>query len=1301
MKISSIRTKIVLTLGILIIVLLGILISYSTMEGRKKDVLLSQDIVLNKSRNYSNHIKTEMEVALSTAITLSQTLIAIKDPVYPFDIDRDSVNVILKKILEENPSFFSAYTIWEPNAFDNLDDVYVGTAGHDNTGRFIPYWYRNENDEIVLKPAEDFLKEGIGNYYLIPKNTKSKVITNPRLCKTERKDVLKVSFAVPLVKDDVFYGIVGIDLSLDWIGTLIGDAENIYNGNEEIALLTNNGTIAASNLPNLIGKDIKDIHNDWKEGIENDWKEDIEFVKEGKEIIKNDGGLITVFIPIRFGNIQSPWSLNINLPTKAITHEANVQMWQTIGVVSLLSLFVLIIMMILINQIVKPLPHLAGLARRIAVGDLNYPDFKTSDDEIGEVHEAFSGVAESYKEITEVCEAISIGDYSKQLKERSEGDLLVKSINRMCKTLQSVVHQANLVAKGNYSTGIVPRSDKDELGTALVNMTNTLREITEEQRIEDWLRNGNTELIKVMRGILDVDTLCTNIIYFLCAYIKSDIGSVFIADKYDKLKVDGSYGYSLLEHPPLSIKVGDGVIGQAVLSDEIKQIHDIPEYKLDINLGFGKGFLKNILIVPFKFEEIMKGVIVLGKSEEFSEAEISFLDFVRENIAIFIYTSESRRQLQNLLEKTQQQTEELEIQHRKVLQINKEFESQTNALKLSESNLQNQREELKITNKELNEQAKVLEAQKNDIELKNKELRKTQEEIEEKAKRLEISSKFKSDFLANMSHELRTPLNSMLILSNLLTENKNGHLAEKEIEFARIIHSAGSDLLSLIDNILDLSKIESGKVMLILEEINLNDLVKIFDRNFRQIAELKKIEYNIRMLDRVPAKIKSDSQKINQIITNLLSNAIKFTDEKGKVDFIIRPVNDEDVLPEKLVRETTVVFEITDTGIGIPKDKHALVFEAFQQASGITSRKYGGTGLGLPICLELAKMLGGTISLKSDEGEGSSFILYLPFVMPADKTNSNYSVFEKFHAGKEVILEEEKIKENEIPKDTDFIRDDRREINENSRSILIVEGDPIFSMTLMNLANKKGFKSIVTPDADSAIYLADYYQPDAIILDIDEKIQKDLDIIEKLKRNIKTKSIPIHFIPSIETKIEMDEDQNIINKGVENNSPEAARQYEKIINDATSFLNHIESEIPRDKSKITKTIEESDSVLQDKRVLIIDDDMKSLFALSNVFEEKGMKVLLEKDGKEGIRCLEENPYINIIIMDLMMPVMDGYEAIAQIRKMEKFKKIPIIALTAKAMKGDKNKCIEAGANDYLSKPVDTDKLLSMLRVWLC
>ena len=980
---------------------------------------------------------------------------------------------------------------------------------------------------------------------------------------------------------------------------------------------------------------------------------------------------------------------------------------------------------------------------------------------------------------------------------------------------------AGLVAAGrlDHEIGVRAKNEIGELAQSFNNMLYNLRQKTEENELQNWFKTGQAELNNRMRGDQDLATLCKNTITFLSDYLKAQIGAMYLSGDNNHLKLTGSYAFKKRKNLSNEFEYGEGLVGQAALEKESILLTKVPSDYITVNSGLGEAVPSNIVVMPFMQNGAVQGVIELGTFHEFTDMNLDFLNQVSESIAIAIHSAQSRQKVRELLDETQKQAEELQTQQEELRATNEELEEQAKALKESEASLQVQQEELQQTNEELEEQTKILEEQKQNIQQKNRELEKTRTLIEEKAKDLEIASKYKSEFLSNMSHELRTPLNSILLLSKLLMDNKDGNLSEKQTEFSQTIYSSGSDLLNLINEVLDLSKVEAGRMELHIEDVDLSHFAEDMKRNFQHIAQEKGLSFRIDLADDLSQHIRTDRSRVEQIVKNFFSNSFKFTSH-GSVNLnISRADHKIDLSKSGLDPKKAITFSVSDTGVGVPKDKLKLIFEAFQQADGATNRKFGGTGLGLSISREMAKLLGGEIQLQSEEGKGSTFSLFIPETLDGAKAETRAGTPGKTDRQTGYPVAPSMAEPIGPHTDLEAIRDDRRRLSPEDKSILIIEDDPKFAEILRDLSREKDFKTLIAGDGETGLHFADYYKPSAIILDIGLPGIDGWTVMSRLKDNPATRHIPVHFISASDNHLDamkmggigyltkpvsMENLQAVFEKlenmittsmknlllvednenqrkaiveligngdvrvtgvstgqeaydllisgnfdcmildlglpdmpGVEllkkirNNESlihlpiviytgkdltkeeeitidkyaekiiiKGVKSPERLLDETTLFLHRVEADLPEEKQSMLRMIHDKESILRGKRILLVDDDMRNVYALTNILEEKGVRILVGKNGKEGLAQLRKDPDIALILMDIMMPEMDGYETMSEIRKQERFKKIPIIALTAKAMKGDRAKCIEAGASDYLAKPVDADKLLSMLRVWL-
>jgi len=998
---------------------------------------------------------------------------------------------------------------------------------------------------------------------------------------------------------------------------------------------------------------------------------------------------------------------------------------------------------------------------------------------------------------------------------------------------------AQAIAAGEFDKTL-NLNQQDELGKlawALNLMAKNLHD-------QDWLKKGKEGLDDALRGEMNERKLGRQFVSFITRYLDAHLGALY-RNHNGLLKLYASHSFTDRKGNFNNIKLGEGMVGQAALEKEIIVFSDVLEDAPLIHYGVGQKRATSYIIVPLIFEDEVVSILLLGSLTRFTSLQRQFIELNIKNTAILMNTAKSRRIIKQLLDDAQQNHQELLAQNQTLEQqtqtlkasetelqsqqeelrvTNEELEEQAHTLKESETELQAQQEELRVTNEELEEQTRSLEGQKEAIEKKNVALVDAQENIQAKAQELEIASKYKSEFLANMSHELRTPLNSILILSQLLAGNKKQNLTERQIESASAIHSSGEDLLTLINEILDLSKVEAGKIELVPENVAIPQIVDDLNRMFGDLAREKEIGFMINTEPDMVDTIYTDPLRLQQILRNLLTNAFKFT-KQGQVSLTIGRPSKKLLSGKAIPRETAIALAVKDEGIGIPKEQQAAVFEAFQQADGSTSRKYGGTGLGLSISRELAKLLGGFIHLSSEEGKGSTFTIVIPEHHSKDTGSQESSPGDKetlarAHENRVNSHGEEQITQSQEPglaTQKASVRDDRKILSPGDKSLLIIEDDPISAKIMQDFARERGFKCIIADDGETGLHFADYHKPSAIMLDIGLPGIDGWTVLERLKNNSDLRHIPVHIMSASDSSLDamrmgaigfltkpvtiekvektfckieniithpvrkllVVEDDSIqcqsikeligngdvettmvatgllayealtsqsydcmiLDLGLEDMSgfellekirdneacskipvivytgrdltleeDKKLRKYtesiiikgikspERLLEESALFLHRVEADLPREKQKILKMVHDKEAVLSKKTVLLVDDDMRNVFALSSVLEERQMTVLIARDGMEGVKKTHEHKEIDIVLMDIMMPKMDGYEAIQEIRKTKK--KLPIIALTAKAMKGDRNKCIEAGANDYLAKPVDPDRLISMLKVWL-
>ncbi|MEO8472622.1 MAG: response regulator [Chryseolinea sp.] len=988
-------------------------------------------------------------------------------------------------------------------------------------------------------------------------------------------------------------------------------------------------------------------------------------------------------------------------------------------------------------------------------------------------------------------------DFEERLRLQDE---LLKKDEAISNRIRIIRGIADQIAQGSYSVRV-----DDQQSDALGNVGGSLNRMAESLQYSfgqlsdrEWLQTGLTKLNEVMLGEKDVDTLCKHIIEFVAEYTNSSVGAIYIMQGTE---LRATAGYACLPNSRPRIKVGEGALGQSVANRKMVELRDIPAENLSVSFATGEVKPSHIIALPVVDGYAIAGALELGAIIGFNQLHLSFLNAASAGIGIAMNVALNRRKLQELLDETQSQSEELRVQHTEMENMNSELEVQAEKLQASEEELKVQQEELKQANQELEERSRLLEERNLVITERNID-------IQHQAEQLTESTRYKSEFLANMSHELRTPLNSILLLSRLMVENQENNLTPDQIEYARVIQSSGNGLLSLIDEILDLSKIESGKMQLEYQMVSIRELAHDMNSLFGPLARDKNIELNVSIADGVPGVMETDRLRLEQIIRNLLSNAIKFT-ERGSVNLLI----DRD---QKL---DFIKFVVSDSGIGIPLEKQSIIFDAFQQADGSTRRKYGGTGLGLSISRELAKLLNGEIKLTSEVNQGSQFTVVVPLAK-ATKPLTTSTPVESF--SKAPIAQRNENTMNKfislaIPQN---IPDDRNDIGPFDKTILIIEDDIMFAKALLDYTRKQGYMGVVAVRGDEGIELAKQIAPVGILLDLQLPIKSGWDVMEELKSNPETRHIPVHIMSSYELRTEslmkgaidfinkpvafeqMQEifskieyalkhhlkkvliveenaqhakalayyletfDVNIeianeIDQAIESfnnrnvdcvildmgvpdqksyetletikNSPglenlpiiiftgksmstaeerrikqyadtivvKTAHSYKRILDEVSLFLHLMEK---HERTEATPPryhkLGALDEVLKHKTVLIADDDMRNIFSLTKSLEKYDMNVIAAIDGKDALKKLMDHPAVDIVLMDMMMPEMDGYESIRAIRSNGHFKNLPIIAVTAKAMMGDRAKCIEAGASDYITKPVDVDQLFSLLRVWL-
>ncbi len=990
-----------------------------------------------------------------------------------------------------------------------------------------------------------------------------------------------------------------------------------------------------------------------------------------------------------------------------------------------------------------------------------------------QVLEAVRLQQEGGKEKARLAEAIATGDLSQEVT--------------ITEPLGIEAGQAGQDEAGMLLTAIVAMSEvQHKLDLAFAGMARSLRHNHEQEALRNWFKNGQNELNTILRGEKSTAELTEQALAFLTEYLGAGVGVFYLFDENEAaLKIAAGYACPPGKDMNGRIALGEGLAGQAALEKRTITLNEAPPEYLRISSGLGGAEPAHIVALPLLHNGTLVGLLEIGSFSTFSEDDLAFLQQIMEALAIALSVNKSRQRVNGLLEQTQGQTEELQVQQ----------------------------EELQQTNEELEERAQMLEQQREQIRTKNRALEETGSELQHKADELERVSTYKSEFLANMSHELRTPLNSLMILSSLLKDNREGNLTAKQVEFAATINGAGRDLLHLINDILDLSKIESGHMEFHYEELALPEICGQLETLFRPVSADKGIGFTVTVEESTPGIITADEQRTQQILKNLLSNACKFTAQGAVALRVYTPGTEE--YPSK---SPTVAFAINDTGIGVPADKQSLIFNAFQQADGSTSRTYGGTGLGLSISRQLARSMGGDILLTSEAGTGSTFTLYLPTegVCSLTPETVHPPVTAKQPCHLPAAATSRSRSDDPLPTP---IPDDREQLQGTDKSILVIEDDLTFAGILVKMVRDRGFAALIADDGECGIAMAERYRPSAIILDVMLPHIDGWGVMRSLKDNPATRHIPVHFITCLEERqkamsmgaigyvtkpvsseqmdtvfgtlesaikktmkmlliVEDDpiqvqamvalleerdvtitvadsgtraiellsaqpfdcivldlgladtsafelleelkkldtsnripviihtgreltrEDEKRLHHYAESIIIKGAKSPERLLNEVTLFLHLVESSLDPGKQRMIRTALDKEAMLEGKKILIVDDDMRNIFSLSSALAEKNLIIFEAENGREALNRLNEFPDIDLVLMDIMMPEMDGYEAMVSIRKDPRFQSLPIIALTAKAMKGDREECLKAGASDYIPKPVDMEKLFSLLRVWL-
>jgi signal transduction histidine kinase/HAMP domain-containing protein/DNA-binding response OmpR family regulator len=1052
---------------------------------------------------------------------------------------------------------------------------------------------------------------------------------------------------------------------------------------------------------------------------------------------------------------------------------------------------------------------IAKVVTAVANGDLKRKLTVEAKGEIAALADTINGMIETLAtfadQVTTVAREVGVqgrlGGQASVPGAAGTWKALTDNVNQLAANLttqvRAIAEVATAVTKGDLTRSIAVEAQgevaalKDNINEMIRNLKDTTLKNTEQ----DWLKTNLAKFSRMLQGQRDLLTVGRLILSELAPVVNAQQAMFYLLDtaqEESQLVLLASYAFQPPRTVGTTIKLGEGLVGQCAVEREQILLTNVPNEYTHIGSGLGSSPPRSIIVLPVLFEGHVKAVMELASFEQFSPAHQALLEQLTESIGIVLNTIAANMRTEDLLKQSQSLAMEL----------------------------QNRQQELQQTNQELKEKARLLAHQNVEVERKNREVEQARQALEEKAKQLALTSKYKSEFLANMSHELRTPLNSLLILSDQLSKNPDGNLTPRQTEYAQTIHSSGNDLLTLINDILDLSKIESGTVVLDIGEVHFSDLDDLLDRTFRHIAEAKGVDFLIHVAPDLPATMQTDTKRVQQVLKNLLSNAFKFT-HRGTVSLDVRAAragwsSDNDSLNHA---DSVLAFSVTDTGIGIPPDKQQSIFEAFQQADGSTSRKYGGTGLGLAISRELARLLGGEIRLISMPGAGSTFTLYLPLAYITPKPVRRPTMSEAVAATEPEPAQQVQVAMAEEPSATNEFDDDRDTIQAGDRVVLMVENDPTFAQLLLETAREAGMKGLATSRGAAALTLAREYPVCAVTLDICLPDINGWRVLRRLKQDLATRHIPVYIVSTeddserartmgavgavlkpLQTKETIDELFGEIRRFVErpvkellvvepdndrrerllsiigngdvrptaaaetsdalrlldeqrfdcivfdiqsadgsvdqvidhvNDSSQSrdiplvmyseeplllddemtdrlarspsivhVQSPDRLLDEVSLLLHRPISNLDDEQRQMLEKLHEDDAVLNGKRVLIVDDDIRNIFALTSVLERYNMHILSAETGRDAIQILQDTPDVDAVLMDIMMPEFDGLDTTRAIREIPEFKELPIIAVTAKAMKGDREKCIEAGAWDYLSKPVNPEQMLAVLRAWI-
>ncbi|MEI8297660.1 MAG: response regulator [Pseudomonadota bacterium] len=1108
------------------------------------------------------------------------------------------------------------------------------------------------------------------------------------------------------------------------------------------------------------------------------------------------------------------------LGTESMRDAQATSMWVLVGSFLLASALGFLFARAMVRTLSGRIQALNVGASSMALGELDATFGDRTRDELGELSRTLQGVVAFKQRLAEAAERVAAGDTSVEAPSRGARDQFAQSINQVAAALRDLTDRADRIAVGELAD-IPSRGPRDKVSDSVRRMTNALRARAAEVTQIDRLKSGIAAVNALLLGMDEANKIAAGAITAVVEHLGAQVGALFVLDADSEgslLRVAGTYAYIWRKSGALQFRLGEGVVGQVAVEKKLIILQQVPEDYVQVVSGLGRAVPSEVCLVPVLYNGELRGVLEIGSLHAFDDAARQYLEqtalvigaafeiaraklvVVQQQVEMRAYTEELLRQ-KDELEATSQ---ELKAQQLELQQTNAEVEAQIRRALSSEERLKSQQAELEVSNRALEDRNGELERQKGEIE-------KARKGLAVQAEDLAIASKYKSEFLANMSHELRTPLNSLLLLSRSLRDNADGNLLPGQLESAGIIYDSGTDLLNLINEILDLAKIEAGRMELRLETCAVAEIARSLGHQFGHMARSQGLEFSVTVAEGASAELVTDPNRLGQVLKNLVGNALKFTD-KGGVAVEFAPVPADAVLNAPgLVPARALAIRVTDTGIGVPLDKQKLIFEAFQQADSGDRRRFGGTGLGLSISRNIAALLGGEIQIVSEPGRGSTFTLVIPTeVAPAGGAAPHTHPAASAATSPSALAGSGRAAVD--------VADDRDAIEERDRVILVVEDDVTFCGVLCNEVRNRGFKCLAAVTGEQGLELAKSFRPSGVILDLNLPGTDGWAVLRSLKQDVETRHIPVHIVSaedasldglrigaighahkpltsadinailatiersvaSAEKHVLVVEDDPIVRRdtmrlvgngnvhvheaasgaqalaamrtltldlvvldlGLEDmqglellraasdggtkippviiytardltpNEEMVLRQYaetiiikdvrsnERLVDEVALFLHRVVNDLPQDKKSTIRHLYESDEKLRGKTVLIVEDDMRTMFAMAKLLASHGIHPLKAADGSQALEILAAEP-VDLVLLDMMMPVMDGYETAGRVRSDPRLKGLPIIALTAKAMREDRQRCIEAGASDYLAKPIDQDRLLSLLRIWLC